>query len=315
MTMVQNIRGNIKLLPPKGIQAQGVKCHLCSIVCGSKLKNCQVCGELYCQSCSVKMNLPEAFQIKKKNPCRVCTQCRFLIVGRLAIPLDDEVLGSPSFMITTALSPANIEKPEKIVDSKFDFEEEAEKSVMYTKPDNNDEWDEEEVNESFDFRNSKRNSVAPLPPIHSAVQLQMNRSPSLLENAEALIQNQKSPPVIPSKSNALRTLSQRIAANSSASPGGSLSFIVEVRLEYSTSSLARIEANSSMSLKDLDKALLALNPSLFSHSFLYLYQKTPIHQAHWPIIGAKTFKSGLEIRIVSEETYSRSSLISVQLRD
>merc|ERR1712228_625452 len=49
---------------------------------GRKGYNCRVCGKLYCNICTSKIRLLEAFKKKHKpGPSRVCNQCRFFVIG------------------------------------------------------------------------------------------------------------------------------------------------------------------------------------------------------------------------------------------
>jgi len=85
-------------------------------------------------------------------------------------------------------------------------------------------------------------------------------------------------------------------------------FKVPVRIEHSTTVLLELVANMDMTLHDLNEMLFKEFPMLDSRPFVYLYRGAAIHQAHWPIYGARAFKNGLELRIVSALTKSRSSI-------
>jgi len=85
-------------------------------------------------------------------------------------------------------------------------------------------------------------------------------------------------------------------------------FKVPVRIEHSTNILIELVANTDLTLHDLNEMLFKEFPMLDSRPFVYLYRGTAIHQAHWPIYGARAFKNGLELRIVSALIKSRSSI-------
>jgi hypothetical protein len=49
---------------------------------GLKRHHCLACGELYCNDCSSKMIVPDAFNKKRKTgPQRICDECRFLLIS------------------------------------------------------------------------------------------------------------------------------------------------------------------------------------------------------------------------------------------
>eukprot|EP00475_Leptophrys_vorax_P039435 TRINITY_DN7125_c0_g1_i2.p1 TRINITY_DN7125_c0_g1~~TRINITY_DN7125_c0_g1_i2.p1 ORF type:complete len:147 (-),score=35.18 TRINITY_DN7125_c0_g1_i2:158-598(-) len=87
-------------------------------------------------------------------------------------------------------------------------------------------------------------------------------------------------------------------------------FKIPVRIEHSSAILLELTSNADMTLYDLNDLLFKEFPMLDSRPFVYLYRGTPLHQAHWPIYGARAFKNGLELRIVSSAMKSRASVAS-----
>lgn len=56
-------------------------CPKCNNKDKSNIHNCRVCGLLYCEKCTSKMDLPACFEKKhKKGPARVCDDCRHKIL-------------------------------------------------------------------------------------------------------------------------------------------------------------------------------------------------------------------------------------------
>jgi hypothetical protein len=70
-------------------------CTKCSKGLGRSKHNCRACGKMFCDDCTTKMDVPDAFRKKgRKGPQRVCDMCRFLLFKGAQLAESDVVTRS-----------------------------------------------------------------------------------------------------------------------------------------------------------------------------------------------------------------------------
>lgn len=302
-----NHRGIVKVNPP--VQKWNYRwlkikiCHLCNKETSQKLRNCRVCGDLYCVDCSVKLPVPEAFRIKGKNPARVCKDCRFYLLGKNAIILDDNAATKSS---------GSVELENKIVrnlESSNQKDMSSPVNNLKKKVSQNENIQDEVRNNfrsNFKFSSKEDDEVSSESSKQTPSYLS-KKNRFLVSSSTSMFSTQSNICEEDELSGVPEEFDSNLSGLSSPTLGNSLKnshpqaddkfFLLSIKLDRSSEVLWELNCPIDFSLADVQSMIYKKIREYRSEPYSFLYHNVSIPQPHLEIYGAKHFQSeGLYIR-------------------